>query len=77
MDLHAVECFKEWLWYSRSNKSSWSSELSELVDRKNTIANKLRFRRREVGEHKTGTIAQENLVAEMNSLEVLGLSWGG
>ena len=51
--------------------------LSHLIDREHTIRNEIGFRRGELREDETGTIAEQDVGRKSNRLEVFCLSWRG
>lgn len=48
--------------------------LSHLINREHTVTDEVRLGRRELGEDKTGAIAEEDIGGEADRLEVLRLS---
>jgi hypothetical protein len=72
--MNTIDCLKERLRDSLSDEAHGSLELAKLVDGENTVTNKISLGGSKVGEDKTRTIAEDDTFAEVNGLEVLGLS---
>ena len=49
--------------------------LAHLVDGENTVADKVRGRRRKLGKDETGAVTQDRRGRQMDRLEVLRLAW--
>lgn len=77
LDVNAVNGFQEWFGHSLSDESHGAVEFSHLVNGQNAVADQVRLGEGEIGENKTRTIAENDIVAEVNGLEVLRLAWGG
>jgi hypothetical protein len=73
--VNTIDSLKERLGNSLSYKTNGAQELTKLVDGKDTVADKVGFGGGKVREDETRTIAEDNIWAEVDGLEVLGLSW--
>ena len=74
MNVDTVDGFKVWLGNSLRYEGGRASELAQLVDREDTVADKFRLGVGEIREDETWAIAQENSIAQVNSLEMLRLA---
>lgn len=72
--MDTVHCLKEGLRNPAGYESSRATILSQLIDGKDTVANKFCLGGSEVWENETRAIAEDNLVAEMDRLEMLCLA---
>lgn len=59
---------------SLGDESDRTGMLSHLINREHTVTDEVRLGRRELGEDKTGAIAEEDIGGEADRLEVLRLS---
>ena len=77
LDVNAVDGLQEVLRNSLGNQPHRTGVLSHLVNGQHAVADQVSLGEGEVGEHQTRAITQDDVLAEMYGLEVLGLSGCG
>lgn len=72
-DLHrqAIRCLEHFPWYPLHHERRRARVLTQLIDRQHAVAHEIRTRRRELREHESGTVAEDDGVGEVDRLEVL------
>lgn len=77
LDLDTVDGLEEGLGNAAGNNGGGAGVFAHLIDGKDTVADELGLGVGEVGEDETGTIAKENVFAEVDGLEMLCLAGSG
>lgn len=76
-DGDAVDGLEEGLGHALRDEADGAEELAELVDGEDAVADEVGLCGGEVGEDEAGAIAEDDALAQVDGLEVLGLSRGG
>lgn len=76
-DCDSVDGLEEGLGHTQCDEANRAQELAELVDGEDAVADEVGLCGGKVGEDETGAIAEDDSVAQVDGLEVLGLSGGG
>lgn len=76
-DCDAVDSFEERLGHAQCDETDGAQELAELIDGEDTVTDEVGLCGGKVGEDETRAIAEDDSVAEVDGLEVLGLSGSG
>ena len=77
LDLDTVDGLKEGLGNAAGDDGGGAGVLAHLINGQDTVADELGLGVGEVGEDETGTIAKEDVVAEVDGLEMLRLAGSG
>lgn len=77
LDVNAVDGFQKWPGHALGDEAYGSVEFSHLVNGQHSVADQVRLGEGEVWENKSWTIAENDVVAEVDGLEMLGLARGG